>query len=129
MVNPKRGFALFTALILLLVIMAVLALLAASLTRQQMLYRQENQAMHLGALTDAGVALALAELTNNPAWTGTDDTVLLDRGQFDARITDVASNRRTVRIDAFWGARGRSVEVELALQQGRVRVTTWRRVD
>lgn len=85
MVKREQGYALVTALVVIALMMASGALLAASLQFRMWLLRQEVQDIHLTALTDAGLALALDGLSRSHFWDGVGEQPLGD-GSFTVSV-------------------------------------------
>ncbi len=115
MVKREQGYVLVTALVVIALMMAGGALLAGSLQYRMWLLRQEVQSIHLTALTDAGVALALDRLSQSHFWNGIDQ-VAMGEGAFDVEVEmgDEAM-RREVTVTATWGAAGRAVRAVVRL--------------
>ncbi len=113
--SRQRGYALITALVVIALMMSAGALLAASLQFRMWLVRQEVQGIHLTALTDAGVALALDRLSLSHFWSGIGPQTL-GEGTFDVTVEmgDQAMTR-VVTVTANWGPAGRAVRAVVQL--------------
>jgi hypothetical protein len=129
MVKRERGYALVTALVVIVLMMAAGALLAASLQVRMWLLRQEVQDVHLAALTDAGLAFALDRLSLSHQWTGAGQQRLGD-GTFAVRVEmgdEVMT--RVVTVNATWGPAGRAAQAVVELSDYvPPRVVAWRPV-
>ncbi len=129
MVKRQRGYVLVAALVVIVLMMAGGALLAASLQYRMWLLRQEVQNVHLTALTDAGLALALDRFSLSHSWDGIGEQPLGD-GAFavEVEMGDQAMTR-VVSVTARWGAGGRAVRAEVRLSDYLPpRVISWRPV-
>ena len=115
MVKREQGFALITVLVVIVLMMSVGVMLAGSLQYRMWLLRQEVQGIHLTALTDAGVALALDRLSQSHFWSGQGEQTL-GEGTFavDVEMGDQAMTR-VVTVTATWGPAGRAVRAVVRL--------------
>ncbi len=122
----ERGHALLLALFVIVLTMAASVLLAGSLSYRMGLLREEVQDVHLTALSDAGVALALDRLSLSPFWNGT-----LERELGDGLVSvDVSNGNRVmvrlVDVTAIYGAGGRALRAEIQLSDyDPPRVISW----
>ncbi len=109
------GYVLVVALVVIALMMAGGALLAGSLQYRMWLLRQEVQDIHLTALTDAGLALALDRLSTSHFWDGTGEQPM-GEGTFAVAVEmgDQAMTRE-VTVTATWGAAGRAVRARVRL--------------
>ena len=123
------GYVLVVALFVLVMVMAAGALLTSSLHYRMGLLRQEAQSVHLSALADAGLAMALAQLALHPF-----DDLELDERLGDGRVKVVGMlgdrvMRREVEVTATWGTAGRAVRAVVQLDDhAPPRVVAWERV-
>ncbi len=127
--RPARGYILVAALVVIALMMAAGALLAGSLQYRMWLLRQETQGIHLTALTDAGIALALDRLWLSHFWDGAEEQ-RLGGGAFAVTVEmgDHAMTR-VVTVTATRGAAGRAVRAEVRLSDYRPpRVISWQPV-
>ncbi len=115
MVKREQGYVLVAALVIIALMMAGGALLAGSLQYRMWLLRQEVRSIHLTALTDAGLALALDRLSLSSSWNGI-DRQLMGEGVFgvDVEMGDQVMTR-VVTVTATWGAAGRAVRAVVQL--------------
>ncbi len=129
MVKREQGYVLITALVVMALMMASGALLAASLQYRMWLLRQEVQGIHLTALTDAGLALALDRLSLSHFWDGLEEQTLGD-GTFTVEVEmgDQAMTR-VVTVNGAWGPARRAARAVVLLSDYRPpRVISWRPV-
>lgn len=125
----ERGFALVTALVVIALMMAAGALLAASLQYRMWLVRQEVEGIHLTALADAGLALALDRFSLSHFWDGVGAQPLGD-GSFSVAVEmgDQAMTR-VVTVTASRGPAVRSVRAVVLLSDHfPPRVISWQPV-
>lgn len=136
----QSGYALLTALLVLLLVSVSLAILAASLQLRMRLARQEVETVNLMTLTDGALAETLAHLYVEPGFTGVPEHPL-GRGQVKSQVTGSGVGRYTVVAVARYAGKERSVQAEVVRTEGtrldplgrprpvvRVRVTGWRRL-
>ncbi len=129
MVKREGGYALLAALVVIVLVMASGALLAASLQYRMWLLRQETQNVHLTALTDAGLALALDRFSLSHFWDGVGEQPLGDGAFAVAVEMGDQAMVRVVTVTATWGAAGRAVRAEVRLSDYLPpRVISWRPV-
>ncbi len=127
--EEPRGYVLAVALFVIALLMAGGALLAGSLHYRTGLLRQEAGGVHLAALTDAGLALALDRLSLAPF-----DVIATEETLGDGRVA-VRSGLgtrvmvREVTVVATWGVAGRAVKAVVQLDDHQPpRVVSWRTV-
>jgi hypothetical protein len=136
----QAGYALLTALLVLLLVSVSLALLAASLHLRMRLARQEAETVNLVTLTDGSLAETLAHLYAEPGFQGVPEHPL-GRGKIKSQVTGSGAGRYTVVATATYAGKERSVQAEVVRTEGtrrdalgqprpfvRVRVTSWRRL-
>jgi len=128
-VKRAPGFVLVSALVVIALMMAGGALLAASLQHRMWLLRQEVQDLHLTALADAGLALALDRLALSPGFEGTGEQAM-GEGAFavGVEMADQAMTR-VVTVTAVWGRGGRRIRAVVLLSDLQApRVISWQPV-
>ncbi len=115
MVKREQGYALVTALVVIALMMSAGALLAASLQFRMWLLRQEVQGIHLTALTDAGLAMALDRFSLSHFWDGVGEQSL-DGGTYAVEVAmgDQAMTR-VVTVNATWGPGRRAARAVVRL--------------
>ncbi len=125
----EQGYALVMALVVIALMLSAGALLAASLQFRMWLLRQEVQGIHLTALTDAGVALALDRLSLSHFWDGVDEQSL-GAGTFVVEVDMGAqAMTRVVTVHATWGPARRGARAVVRLSDFvPPRVISWRPV-
>ncbi len=124
-----QGYALVAALVVIALMLAAGAMLAGSLQHRMWLLRQETQSIHLTALTDAGVALALDRLSLSHFWNGVGEQPLGDGAFAVAVEMGDQAMIRVVTVAATWGPAGRAVRAEVRLSDYRPpRVVSWQPV-
>lgn len=121
----RRGYALMLALVALVVSLTAAALIVAGLRARGAELRQATRALHLRALSDAGLALALDGLAAGGVWAGGEATPL-DGGTMRVDVEPTAQPGWVrVTVDARW--RGGRRVVEARVRRGSpVYVTSWR---
>lgn len=122
----ERGYALLTALVILLLVSIALALLAAALQVRMRLVRQEARILHLGALSDAALAEALYNLTYDRDFPGKEEHDF-GGGRIASEVERIAAERYRVRATAIYAGEERSVEAEVWRTYRGARVVRWRR--
>ena len=126
MVKRERGHVLLLALFVIFMAMTAGALLAGSLQFRMNLLRQEVQDIHLTALADGGLAIALDRLSVTPWWTG---SVVQDIG--GGSVTVEVSNTdqvMTMVVDVYasYDRGGRAVRAQVLLSDfSPPRVVSW----
>jgi type II secretory pathway component PulK len=123
----EAGYALVTALLVVLLVSIALALLASSLQLRMRLVRQEADVLALQALSDAALAEALARLAESSATRGVDKHPL-GNGAIRSEVQFLAPGRYRVVATATLAGRERAVEAEVRRSPGRARVVRWRRL-
>lgn len=136
----QAGYALLTALLVLLLVSVSLALLAASLHLRMRLARQEAETVNLVTLADGALAETLAHLYAEAGFQGVPEHPL-GRGKIKSQVTGSGAGRYTVVATATYAGKERSVQAEVVRTEGtkrdalgqprpfvRVRVTSWRRL-
>ncbi|HKV11724.1 MAG TPA: hypothetical protein VJ725_26495 [Thermoanaerobaculia bacterium] len=141
MVRPRgpSGYALITALLVLLLVSVSLSLLAASLHLRMRLVKQEADTVHLGALTDGVLAETLASLYVQPDFQGVAEHPL-GRGKVKSQVTSVGLGQYVVVATTKYAGKERSARAEVSRTETterdalgrprlviRVTVTSWRR--
>lgn len=124
-----QGYVLVVALFVIAMTMAAGALLASSLQYRMWLLRQEAESVHLSALTDAGLAMALARFSRHPF-----DDLDIEEEVGDGRVVVESMlgdqvMQREVEVTATWGVAGRAVRAVVQLSDhDPPRVVSWERV-
>lgn len=129
MVRRKRsqqGYALLTALVILLLVSISLSLLAAALQVRLRLVQQEAEILQLGALSDAALAEALYNLTYDRNFAGKDEHDF-GGGTIASEVEQIAAERYRVRATAIYAGSERTVEAEVWRTYRGARVVRWRR--
>lgn len=124
--RSQRGYALLTALVILLLVSIALSLLAAGLQVRLRLVRQEAQILQLGALSDAALAEALYNLTYDRHFTGKDEHDF-GGGTISSEVEHIAAEQYLVRATATYAGSERTVEAEVWRTYKGARVVRWRR--
>ncbi len=114
---------LLVALFVLAVTLSAMAVIAGSLATRMWLLRQEARNVQLTALTDAAVAKALAELSRDADYGGTDGAEPFGDGTFAIVARRVATLRAVVEVRATYGGGGRAARAEIDLDS--LEVTKW----
>lgn len=122
----ERGYALLTALVILLLVSIALALLAAALQVRMRLVRQEARILHLGALSDAALAEALYSLTYDRDFAGKDEHDF-GGGKIASEVERIAAEQYRVRAMAIYAGEERIVEAEVLRTYRGARVVKWKR--
>jgi type II secretory pathway pseudopilin PulG len=123
----ESGYALVTALLVVLLLSIALALLASSLQLRMRLVRQEADALALQALSDAALAETLARLAESSYFHGVNEHPL-GGGAIRSDVQFIAPGRFRVVATATLAGRERAVEAEVRRSPGRARVVRWRRL-
>ena len=129
MVRRRRsqgGYALLTALVILLLVSISLSLLAAALQVRLRLVQQEAEILQLGALSDAALAEALYNLTYDRNFTGKDEHDF-GEGKISSEVKRIAAEQYRVRATAIYAGSERTVEAEVWRTYRGARVVRWRR--
>lgn len=121
----RDGYVLVVVLFASLVAMTAAALVLGAYAHDTRLFSLRDADLHLTALCDAGLALALAELDRNEAWNGI-DAQALDRGTFGVEVgwPGPPGLRRVQVAGQYRGLRRRVVAL-VDLTAGRPRVVSW----
>lgn len=104
----ERGYALLLALVVGSLVLAAMALAAAALEHRMWLLRQESRVIRLVALTDAGLAQALAELSVNPGYGGAGEQSF-GGGSFEIGVVPVDDEHVRVTVRASHGGGRRAI--------------------
>lgn len=124
MVSRRReGFVLVVALFVLAVTLSAMAVIAGSLGYRMWLLRQEARSVQLTALTDAALAKALAELSRDADYGGTDGAEPFGDGTFAITARRVATLRAVVEVRATYAGGRRAVRADVDLDA--LEVTRW----
>ncbi len=121
----ERGFALTTALFVLLLLSIGLSLVAASLTLHLRLSRDEAQSLRRTALADAALAEALAGIAYDAGYPGAPDHAF-GEGTIGSEVDALGGGRYLVRVHGAYAGRIRAARAEvLRSPSGEVRVVRW----
>lgn len=121
-----RGYALLAALVVLVLVSIALALLATALQIRLRLVRQENEALQLGALSDAALAEALYGLTYDAEFSGKEEHPF-GPGGIASAVEKLGVDRYLVRATGTYAGQRRWVEAEVRRTYRGARVERWRR--
>jgi type II secretory pathway pseudopilin PulG len=122
-----HGYALLAALVVLVLVSIALALLATALQIRMRLVRQENEALHLGALSDAALAEALYNLTYDAEFSGKEEHPF-GPGGIASEVEKLGVDHYRVRATGIYAGQRRAVEAEVWRTYRRARVVRWRRI-
>ena len=121
----QRGFALATALFVLLLVSIALALVAGSLTLHLRLERDEAQSLRRTALADAALAEALAGLAGNAGYSGAGEHPF-GGGAIASDVEPLGGGVYRIVASAHFAGRGRAAEARVTRSPlGEVRVVRW----
>jgi len=123
----ERGYALLTALMVLLLVSISLAVLATSLQIRLRLVRQEAEILQLGALSDAALAEALHGLTYDQTFSGKGEHPF-GPGSIASAVEALGPNRYRVLATGLYAGQRRTVEAEVVRTYRGAHVVRWRRV-
>jgi len=123
----EAGFGLLMALMVIFLLSIALALLAASLQLRMRLVREDAQTVILTALADAAVAEAVANLAQNPGYTGA-PAHDFGHGKIATQVNSLGPGLFDVVATATYAGRTRAVEAEVFRAPGIARVRRWRRL-
>lgn len=127
MVKKEEGFVLASVLLAILLLSIGLALVAASLQLRMGLVRREARSVTLTALSDAALAEALAELSEDAYFHGVPEHDL-GPGRLRSEVQFLSPGRYEVVATAAYAGRERTVEAEVLRPIGTpARVVRWRR--
>lgn len=122
----ERGYALLTALVVLLLVSTALAILATALQIRMRLVRQETEALQLGALSDAALADALYNLTYDTEFTGTPERDF-GPGRIASQAEKLGTDHYRVLATGIYAGQRRTVEAKVVRTAHGARVVRWRR--
>lgn len=123
----EEGYALLTAVLVIFLLSIALALLGASLQLHMRLVREEGKTVILGALSDAAVAEALANLAQSASYSGTPEHEL-GGGRIGSQVKPLGAGIYDVMATATFGGRRRVVQAEVVREPGMARVRFWQRL-
>ena len=119
----EKGFALIVALFVMVITLSAGAMIAGSIGYRMWLVRQESRNLHLTAITDAGLSEALAELSVDPTYPGTQGAVPFGDGTFTILSELVGGGEAEVEVRATYAGGGRAARARVTLFP--LRVTSW----
>lgn len=126
--RSERGYALLLALVAGSVVLAAMALVAATLQHRMGLLRQESRVIHLAALADAGLAQALAELSINRGYGGAGEQSF-GGGSFEIGVLPIDDQDVLVTVRTSYGGGRRAITALVRLYEtAPPRVLSWRPV-
>ncbi|MDA8018820.1 MAG: hypothetical protein MPN21_15370 [Thermoanaerobaculia bacterium] len=96
------AYALFLALIVVLVLSAAAFLVAAQMQVRMASLQDEGRNVHLRNLVDSGVALGLARISEDRYWSGS-FTQAMDGGFVECTIELDTGSRRKLLVEAEYG--------------------------
>lgn len=123
----EKGYVLLTVVLVIFLLSIALALLGASLQLRMRLVREEGRTVILGALSDAALAEALANLAQSASYSGTPEHEL-GGGRIGSQVEPLGAGIYDVVATATFGGRRRVVQAEVVRQPGMARVRFWRRL-
>jgi type II secretory pathway pseudopilin PulG len=124
----ESGTALVMALLVLFLLSIALALLAESLQLRMRLARDETEAVVLGSLSDSALEEAMAELQQDPNYTGTSKHDF-GGGTIKSVVEPLGSpGLYDITGTATYAGHRRVVEIQVFRSGGGVSVRHWRRV-
>ena len=116
------------ALMVIFLLSIALALLAESLQIRMRLVREDAETVILTALSDAAVAEAVANIAQNPGYTGA-PAHDFGHGKLSTEVSSLGSGLFEVVATATYAGRTRTVEAEVFRAPGIVaHVRKWRRL-
>ncbi|HEX9945568.1 MAG TPA: hypothetical protein VGG03_26440 [Thermoanaerobaculia bacterium] len=127
MSRRESGYALLTALLVILLLSVALALLAASLQVRMRTTIDDEQRVVLSALSDAAVAEAVANLAQSAYYSGAPRHEF-GKGWIESRVESLGPGIFEVVATATYKGRQRVVQAEVFRAPGTARVRCWRRV-
>lgn len=110
-----RGYALFAVLVAVLLVMAAGALLMTHAVRRMALLTDQYRDLHVQALVDSGVSLALAQIRQDYGYEGS-STASLDGGRVVIQITRTSLQLRQVALRSFYRGESRSAQVTVFVE-------------
>lgn len=125
--RSERGYALLSAVLVVFLLSIALALLGASLQLRMRLVREEGKTVILGALSDAAVAEALANLAQSASYSGSSEHEF-GGGHISSEVEPLGAGIYNVVASATFGGRSRLVQAEVIREPGMARVRFWRRL-
>ena len=109
------GYALVIALFVLAAMMAAGAMIAGSLTYRMALLREETRGLQLTALADAALAQALAELSLDANYPGSQGPRPFADGTIATVAYGIGAQRVAVEVRATYQGGGRAARAEVNL--------------
>jgi type II secretory pathway pseudopilin PulG len=121
------GYALLAALVVLVLVSIALALLATALQIRLRLVLQENEALQLGALSDAALAEALHSLTYDTEFAGNAEHSF-GSGAIASEVEKLGPDHYRVQATGVYAGQRRTTEAEVVRTYNGARVVRWRRL-
>jgi hypothetical protein len=123
--DTESGFALLTALLVLVLVALCLTLISISLLLHMRAVRQESQGVILTALSDAALAEAVANLAVDANFTGVQEHPL-GSGRIVSQVSKLSATQFRIVATAKLGTRTRIVEVFVQRTPAATEVRQWR---
>lgn len=121
------GYALLAALVVLVLVSIALALLATALQIRMRLVLQENEALQLGALSDAALAEALHGLTYDTEFAGNEEHPF-GAGAIASEVEKLGPDHYRVQATGVYAGQRRTTEAEVVRTYNGAQVVRWRRL-
>ena len=123
--HRRRGYALLTALVVLLLVAEAATLIGGSLSVRMRVAREDAERVELDVLSDAALADALARLAQDPNFPGSPERPL-GAGALWSEAVPIGSGHWEIRAGASFGGVRRVVEARAEATEAGLRVTSWR---
>jgi hypothetical protein len=123
----ESGYALMTAVMVLLLVSMALGLLGASLHLRMRLVRADGMSVILSALSDAAVAEAAAHLAESASYAGSPEREF-GGGKIASQVYPLGGGVFGVLATAEYAGGKRIVEAEVVRSPGAARIRRWRRL-
>jgi hypothetical protein len=122
--RAQRGAVLVFTLVVVVILTLGLALVVMVLDERQRALRLEIAGIELTALTDAALALTLAELASDPNYSGARRREL-GRGEIESSVELLSPDAAEVLSRATFLGRSRTTRARVFLSRGAPRVLEW----
>lgn len=116
--SGSRGYALLLVLLIVLLLSAAAFLVAAQMQSRMASAQDEGRNVHLRNLVDSGVALGLAQITEDRYWAGKFSQEM-DGGEVECRIEIAPGNTRDLLVEATYGGEQRRYLFEISVASSR----------
>jgi hypothetical protein len=125
----QAGYAMGITLLVLFLLSIALALVGFSLSIRLRLVKAETEAVVRGALADAALDEAVANLAVDWGYDGASRHDL-NEGQIESQVVDMGSRRYRVRAVGTYVGKGRAIQATVYRSSwGEVSIESWRLVD